>query len=162
VTEVDPGTGNMNVKRAEPWINTVNPIISYLFHCNTDVTSLHSGTAIKGVLLCVSNYVTKASLKTHMIFDTIWSMFEKNSEMIGGIQSQHDKACQLMTKIAHNLSTKMEMGSSMVCIYLLGNPDHYTSHAFQPFYWKSYVNEAQKAWGEDTSADAPQKVMLVK
>ncbi|KAF9455953.1 hypothetical protein BDZ94DRAFT_1178848, partial [Collybia nuda] len=76
-TEVDLATGNLNVKKGEPWINTVSPVISYLFRCNTDVTSLRSGTAIKGVLLYVSNYVTKPALKTHIIFDTIRSMFQK-------------------------------------------------------------------------------------
>ncbi len=36
--------------------------------CNTDVTSLSSGTAIKAVVLYISNYITKSSLKTHVGF----------------------------------------------------------------------------------------------
>ncbi|KAF8877980.1 hypothetical protein BD779DRAFT_1430579, partial [Infundibulicybe gibba] len=43
-----------------------------------------------------------------------------------------------MTKIVNNLSAKMEMGSPMVSMYLLGNPDHYKSHEFTVFYWQSY------------------------
>ncbi|KAF8223999.1 hypothetical protein L208DRAFT_1218390, partial [Tricholoma matsutake] len=80
-TQVDPVTGALNVKKREPWINTFSPVISYLFHCNTDVTSLRSGTAIKGVLLYVSDYITKMSLKTHVVFESIQSVFQKNSEM---------------------------------------------------------------------------------
>ena len=29
----------------------------------------------------------------------------------------------------------------MASMYLLENPDHYTSHQFIPFWWKLYVNE---------------------
>ncbi|KAF9465627.1 hypothetical protein BDZ94DRAFT_1288743 [Collybia nuda] len=143
-TEVDPATGNLNIKKGEPWINTFSPLISYLFRCNTDVTSLRSGTAIKGVLLYVSNY-------THMIFDTIRSMFQKNTEMIGGTKSQHEKARSLMTKIVNTLSAKMEMGAPMVCI-----------HSFQSFYWKAYVSEARRVWGEDTTGEAPENIIIIK
>ena len=34
----------------------------------------------------------------------------------------------------------------MACMYLLGNPDHYTSHRFVPFYWKQYANRVAAAW----------------
>ena len=47
MTEVDPHTGALNVKKGEPWINTLTPLVTYLLRCNTDVTSLLSGTAIK-------------------------------------------------------------------------------------------------------------------
>ncbi|KAF8240473.1 hypothetical protein L208DRAFT_1060869, partial [Tricholoma matsutake] len=43
-----------------------------------------------------------------------------------------------MTKIINSLSAKMEIGSPMACMYLLGNPDHYTNYSFIPFYWKSF------------------------
>ncbi|KAF8224558.1 hypothetical protein L208DRAFT_1076759, partial [Tricholoma matsutake] len=76
-TEVDPLTGALNIKKKEPWINTFTPVISYVFRCNTDVTSLRSGTAIKGVLLYVSDYITKTSLKTHVVFESIRSVFHK-------------------------------------------------------------------------------------
>ncbi|KAF9471127.1 hypothetical protein BDN70DRAFT_776046, partial [Pholiota conissans] len=40
----------------------------------------------------------------------------------------------------------LEIGSPMACMYLLGNPDHYTSHDFVPFWWKSYVSEIIRTW----------------
>jgi hypothetical protein len=134
------------MKKGESWLNTFTYAVTYILRCNTDVTSLRSGTAIKGVLLYVSNYVTKPALKTHVIFDTVRSMFQKHSEMIGGDDTRKDKARKLMTKIVNSLSAKMEMGSPMACMYLLGNPDHYTNYSFVPFYWKSFVQEARKQW----------------
>ena len=38
--EVDPETGALNMKKGEPMINTVTPLLTYLFRSNTDVTSL--------------------------------------------------------------------------------------------------------------------------
>jgi hypothetical protein len=51
--------GALDIKKGEEWMNTVNPVISYLFHCNTDVTSLLFGTAIKAVVAYISDYITK-------------------------------------------------------------------------------------------------------
>jgi hypothetical protein len=70
-TEVEPETGALNMKKLEPMINTITPLVTYLFRCNTDVTSLKSGTAIKAVIMYVSDYITKCSLKTHIMFDVI-------------------------------------------------------------------------------------------
>ena len=60
----------------------------------------------------------------------------------------------------------------MASLYLLGNPDHYTSHKFTLFYWKNYVREAQSAWLDTENnttnllnteyKDAPDKVVLQK
>jgi hypothetical protein len=140
--EVDMETGRIDMKKRESWLNTFTYLVTYLFRCNTDITSLRSGTAIKGVLLYVTNYVTKSSLKTHVIFDTVRSMFQKHSDIIGGSDTRKSKARKLMTRIMNSLSAKMEIGSPMACMYLLGNPDHYTDHTFVPFYWQSFVREA--------------------
>ncbi len=42
----------------------------------------------------------------------------------------------------------------MAALYLLENPDHYTSHEFVPFWWRSYVSEVRRAW-EDTTNEHP-------
>ena len=70
-TTVDPATGYLSLKKLEAWINTVTPLLCYIFQGNTDTTSLRSGTAIKGVLYYCTDYITKPGLKTHIIFDAI-------------------------------------------------------------------------------------------
>ena len=161
-TRVDPITGALDMKKKESWINFFSTVVSYLFRCNTDITSLRSGTAIKGTLLYISDYITKMMLKTHVAFDSIRSVFQKNSEMLGGCESQHVKARKLMTKMVNTMSAKLELGSPMICLYLLGNPDHYTSHQFVPFYWLSFVQEVRKAWDEDLTGEPPQKIGMIK
>jgi hypothetical protein len=161
-TDIDPGTGALNLKKCEPWMNNITPIVTYLFRCNTDVTCLFSGTAIKGVVLYVSDYITKSSLKTHVIFDSIKAVFTKNREMIGSSLPSKEKARQLMSKVVNLLSTKMEMGAPMICMYLLGNPDHYTDHTFIPFYWQSFVSEVLRAWHTEDDNIINEKIVLIK
>ncbi|KAF8240184.1 hypothetical protein L208DRAFT_1220679, partial [Tricholoma matsutake] len=66
------------------------------------------------------------------------------------------------------LSAKTEMGSPMICLYLLGNPDHYTNHTFVPFYWQSFVSKARAAWHTDSehsqhpTDDVPEKVAMLQ
>ena len=153
-------TGAITLKKLEPWLNTFTPVVTYLFRCNTDVTSLSSGTAIKAVVIYVSDYITKTTLKTHTIFDSIRSVFHKNTEMIGGTLPMQEKARRIMTKIVNLLSAKAEMGSPMICMYLLGNPDHYTSHTFVPFYWQSFVTQVRQDF--DEYEQEVQKITLIK
>jgi hypothetical protein len=58
-TLVDPMTGALIIKKGEAWLNTFTPTITYVLRCNTDTTSLLSGTAIKAIVAYVSDYVTK-------------------------------------------------------------------------------------------------------
>ncbi|KAJ7131995.1 hypothetical protein C8R46DRAFT_845303, partial [Mycena filopes] len=41
--------------------------------------------------------------------------------------------------MVNSMSTKMEIGSPMACMYLLGHPDNYPSHKFANFAWRSYI-----------------------
>ena len=150
-TEVDPESGSILMKKSEQWLNTFSYLVTYLLRCNTDVTSLRSGTAIKAVLLYVTNYVTKSPLKTYAVFDTIRSIFERNPDVVVGSDSAKEKARKLMTKIVNSLSAKMEMGNPMICMYILGNPDHYKSHEFRVFYWTSFVTAARSPWVKTSS-----------
>jgi len=129
------------MKKGEPWINTFTPITTYLLRCNTDVTSLLSGTTIKAIVAYISDYVTKPGLKTYTVFDTITSVFDRNSEMLSESFECKEKARHLMIQIVNSLTSKIEIGGSMASLYLLGNPDHYTNMKFVTVYWRGYVRE---------------------
>ena len=68
-----------------------------------------------------------------------------------------------MTKSVNALTAKMEIGSPMANMYLLGNPDHYTGHKFVNFYWRNYVQEIeiQSAWESPKEGDKAAKVVLM-
>jgi len=155
-------SGALNIKKGESMLNTVTAEVTYLIRSNTDVTSLLSGTAIKAVVAYVSDYISKPSLKTYLIFEAVKSVFDKNSEMLGGTLDRKEKARRLLTQIVNNLTSKLEIGGPMASMYLLRNPDHYTSHQFRTFYWSSYVKAARYAWHPNDEEYGEDQMVLLK
>ncbi|PBK87469.1 hypothetical protein ARMGADRAFT_907344, partial [Armillaria gallica] len=161
-TKIDEETGSLNMKKREPWINTITPELTYIMRCNTDVTNLSSGTAIKAVVLYISNYITKTSLRTHVVFEVIRDIFAKSVDIVESHLPEKEKARRLMGKIVNLLAVKLELGAPMLSMYLLGHPDHYTDHQFVPFYWKSFVHKAQQYWSQEDDHEDHDKVLLVR
>ncbi|KAF9035647.1 hypothetical protein BJ165DRAFT_1320698, partial [Panaeolus papilionaceus] len=97
------------------------------------------------------------------VFDSIRSLFLKNSEMLGGGLSMQEKARKFMTKVVNMMSAKTEMGAPLISMYLLGHPDHYTSHIFIPFYWQRFVFEVRHVFQRGDTDDAnDERVVLYK
>ena len=139
------------MKKGEAWLNTFTPAVSYLLRCNHDVTSLLSGTAIKSVIAYVADYITKTPLKTHVMFQAVQQVFERNTELIGSVKTKKDKARSLITKIVNALTAASEIGEPMASMYLLKHRDHYTSHQFRACYWRGYVYEVMQAWTDSVN-----------
>ncbi len=99
-------------------MNTFNVVTTYLCCCNTDCTSLLSGTAIKAVVAYVCDYISKTGLSAYTAFDIIKQVLSKNSELIGGSNDHKTTACTLMIKMINALTAKMEMGSPMAAMWL--------------------------------------------
>jgi hypothetical protein len=164
-TMVDPATGALKMKKGEAWINYFSPLLTFLVRCNTDTTSLLSGTAIKATVAYITDYVTKPGLNTYSMFDTIRQIFERNETLLTVNENMQNSARSLVTKMVNALTAKLEIGSPMASMYLLGNPDHYTSHEFVNFYWRSFVREACSVFStplEDIDNNIPEKVVLNK
>ncbi len=161
---LDPETGALNLKKGEPWTNMFTAALTYLVCCNTDVTNLSSGTAIKAVVLYISNYITKTTLKTHVIFDVIRDVFEKNTGILASSVSSKEKARCLMGKIVNLLAVKQEMGAPMLAMYLMGHPDHYMDHQFKTLYWKNYMTEVRDVWRDknNKAEEDTHKLTMVK
>ena len=158
-TYVDHSDGHIVMKKRERMMNTFSYALTYLLRCNTDVTSLLSGTSIKAVISYVSDYITKPTLKTHQIFSSAYDVFEKNSEMIGGDPNTQDAARKLLLKIVNSLTAKMEIGSPLACLYMLDNPDHYTSHEFVTCWWRHYMAEIMREGSADVNDGNREKGM---
>jgi len=131
-------------------VNTFTPALTYLSRCNMDVSSLLSGTSIKAIILYITDYVTKPTLKMHQVFSSAYNLFSKYTDLSVEDKSQGEKARALIMKIVNALASKMEIGSPMACLYLLDNPDHYTGYTFVPFWWRSYVQSVNKSF-QDTN-----------
>lgn len=138
---MDHSDGHILMKKKESWLNTFSYPLTYLLRCNTDITSLLLGMSIKAIISYVTDYVTKPTLKTHQVFSSAYDVYEKNSDLIGADKNTVDSARKLMLKITNLLTAKMEISSPLASLYLLENPDHYTSHEFPLCWWRNYVSE---------------------
>ncbi|EDQ98366.1 uncharacterized protein LACBIDRAFT_303384 [Laccaria bicolor S238N-H82] len=80
--------------------------------------------------------------------------------MLGGSLERKEKARKIVTQASNCLTARMEIGGPMAALYLLGNPDHYTSHKFVVVYWKNFVREALKPFRseEDLEKEIPEKL----
>ena len=111
----------------------------------------------------MTKYVTKPVLKTYVAFDAVRLIFQKNTEIINSEKSKNEKARKLMTKVVNSLSGKSEMGSPMICMYLLNHPNHYTKYNFINFHWPSYVKEVENAWNMDIdNTNDSDKISIIK
>jgi len=54
------------------------------------------------------------------VFDVIKSIFDKNSEMIGGSLKCKEKVRKIFTQVVNSLTSKSEIGGPMASLYLLG------------------------------------------
>ncbi|KAJ3521857.1 hypothetical protein NMY22_g12139 [Coprinellus aureogranulatus] len=115
---IDPD-GHINMKKLEQWINTINRTMAYCFGCNTDSSSLLSGTAVKATAGYVADYIVKMGLKTYEIFSSIYDVFEKQTGIWSESDSDHQAARRLILKMANSLAGKIEIGGPMAAMYLL-------------------------------------------
>ena len=125
------------------------------------MTSLLSGTALKSVIAYVADYITKTPLKTHVMFQSVQNVFERNEELLGGQKNKKEKARSLITKMVNALTAASEIGGPMASMYLLKHPDHYTSHKFRVFYWRSFVTEVMQAWTDSGDIADPVKSTVI-
>ncbi|KAH6903577.1 hypothetical protein BKA70DRAFT_1110724, partial [Coprinopsis sp. MPI-PUGE-AT-0042] len=76
-SRVDPKDGHIELKKLDGSINDITPTVTYGFRCNTDTTSLQSGTGIKATVGYVCDYLTKTFLKTHQIFSSMYDAWNR-------------------------------------------------------------------------------------
>ncbi|KAI0338472.1 hypothetical protein BDW22DRAFT_1459677, partial [Trametopsis cervina] len=161
---VDWVTGSVQLRQTEEWLNTFNITLTYLLRCNTDVTCLLSSTQVRAIIAYVTDYVTKSSLKTHAVFETIKAVLDRKTEILNTHPSASDAARAVLVKIVNGLTAKSESPGPMTCAYLLGQPDHYTPETFRVFYWwpfTKHVHDTAFTSPGDVSQDVrSEKVIL--
>ncbi len=82
LTELDPETSSILLRRLHPWINNYNDLILFLVQCNMDIKYIGSGEAAKALVYYVTDYITKQSLPTHIGFSALQYAIVKNNEKL--------------------------------------------------------------------------------
>jgi len=144
-TAVDD-TGYIHLRHDEPQMNSVNHFLTYMLRCNTDVSCLLTGTAIKAVMAYATDYITKPSLKTPSMFSLIRKQLDRAQPLDCVDADRHEKGRKIITSIVNSFTSKYEIGAPLASSYLLDLPDHYKSHTFRHVYWRSFVKEVMSVF----------------
>ncbi len=142
LTELDPETSSILLRRLHPWINNYNDLILFLVQCNMDIKYIGSGEAAKALVYYVTDYITKQTLPTHVGFSALQYAIVKNNEKFDGDVQTGDnaKARSMVTKVVNQLAARQEMPHQQIMSYLVGGGDYYTSHKFKNLRWTDFVD----------------------
>jgi hypothetical protein len=105
ITELDPETMSILLRRLHPRINNFNELIIFLVRCNMDITYIGSGEAAKALVYYISDYITKITLATHIGLEALAYAIEQNEmKYVGRKKSTTKSECTLGYHISPTVS----------------------------------------------------------
>ena len=136
-TEFDLDTGELQMRCLDGLVNNFNSAMIELIRCNMDIQFLGSGPSTKAVIYYITDYITKAQLKTHVAYAALALAVQK-LEQTTAKDDPITRAKRLLQKCAFSMLGQQELSGQQVASYLVDLEDHFSSHDFQPMYWTSY------------------------
>ena len=141
VSRMDAETSAVLLRRLHPRIACYNDVVVFLMRCNMDIKFIGSGDSAKALLYYITDYITKASLPTHIGLGALTYAIQKSNEKYGEIEeSELDDRQRLgaLTTTVMRMMSRQELSQQQVMSYLVGGGDVYTSHVFRTLYWGSF------------------------
>jgi hypothetical protein len=138
VTDQDPETESIRLRRLHPRISRYNDLISFLIKCNNDIQFIGSGEAAQALIYYVTNYITKENLPTHAGFSALAYALKRSQEQHGPTDSSNRTAKSLVTKSINAMMGKKEISHQLVMAMLIGGGDYYTSHKYGLLHWGAF------------------------
>ena len=110
-----------------------------------DIQFLGSGPSTKAVIYYITDYITKAQLKTHVAYAALALAVQKLEQTNTTDDLPTTYAKKLLQKCAFTMVSHQELSGQQVASYLLDLEDHFSSHSFEPIYWTNYEYVVNKA-----------------
>ncbi len=133
VSSINIESGEIRLKRLHETINNFNEYIISACRSNMDIKYIFSGSDAKALVYYITDYVTKSSLSFHDTFSLVLKAIqsvEKRSLNIDATLNAEEKSRRLVLRCYNTLASQQELSSVQVASYLMGWPDHYTTHEF--------------------------------
>ncbi len=133
VSSIDIESGEIKLKRLHETINNFNEYIISACRSNMDIKYIFSGSDAKALVYYITDYVTKSSLSFHDTFSLVLKAvqsFEKQKLNIDTGLNAEEKSRRLVLRCYNTLASQQELSGVQVASYLMGWPDHYTTHEF--------------------------------
>ena len=146
VSSINLESGEIKLKRLHETINNFNEYIISACRSNMDIKYIFSGSDAKALVYYITDYVTKSSLSFHDTYALVQKAFqhiEKQSGENTTMMSAEDKSRRLVLRCYNTLASQQELSGVQVASYLMGWPDHYTTHDFANLFLISIENYLQ-------------------
>lgn len=146
LTEIDPETESILLRRLHPRINNFNELVIFLMQCNMDIKYIGSGEAAKALVYYITDYITKQDMPTHVGFSALRYALQRTSREFWSTSDQDTAKIDrsVIIKSINALNARQEMSHQQVMSYLVGGGDFYTSHWFQTLKWMDFVRHVIK------------------
>jgi hypothetical protein len=133
LTEIDPETQSILLRRLHPRINNFNDIVLFLMRCNMDIKYIGSGEAAKALVYYVTDYITKNNLAVQAGLGALTYAIQSNETKYRSDDKSTatNRNKSLFTKTVNAMMARQEMSHQQVLSHLVGGGDYYTSHTFR-------------------------------
>ena len=146
VSSINLETGEIKLKRLHETINDFNEYIISACRSNMDIKYIFSGSDAKALVYYITDYVTKSSLSFHDTFSLVLKAvqsLEKQTLRNDINISVEEKSRRLVLRCYNTLASQQELSGVQVASYLMGWPDHYTTHEFSNLFLIGIENYLQ-------------------
>ncbi len=147
-TCIDEETGSILLRRWHPRIANYNDVVMFLLQANMDIKHIGSGQGAKALLYYITDYITKASLPTHVGLSALLYAIGRASEKLrGGVDNCSVQLSRsALTTTVNRMLSRQEVSHAQVMSYLVGGGDHYASHRFRVLHFGAFDRMFRRVW----------------
>jgi DNA replication protein DnaC len=145
-TEFDLTSGELHMRHLDGLVNNFNTTMLEIIRCNMDIQFLGSGPSTKAIIYYITDYITKAQLKSHVAYAALELAVQKLEQSITPDDSAATRAKRLLQKCAYSMISQQELSGQQVASYLLDLEDHFSSHVYAPIYWTTYEKMVDRVY----------------
>ena len=153
-SSINVDSGEIKLKRLHATINNFNEYIISACRSNMDIKFIYSGSDAKALVYYITDYVTKTNLSFHDTFSLVLKAVKSMEKSpLGGADSMsaEEKSRRLVLRCYNTLASQQELSGMQVASYLMGWPDHYTTHEFANIHLISVEHYLQAALLDERS-----------
>ena len=156
-TSVDDVTGSILVRRLHPRIANFNDLIIFLLRANMELKHIGSGEGAKALIYYITDYITKASLPTHVGLSALLCAINRTCEKYRDVPDwEETRSCGALTVVVNSMMARQEIPHQQVMSYLVGGGDHYKSEKFRVLHYGSFERLVLRYWLADEVDLVPQ------
>ncbi|KAF8233557.1 hypothetical protein L208DRAFT_1266138, partial [Tricholoma matsutake] len=135
---VDVTTGELTLQCLDGLVNNLNATTLQTMRCNMDIKFIGSGTAVKAIMYCITDYILKSQLKAHVAYATLELAVTKLGSYNPGEDLMTVCTKNMLQKCANSMISWQELSGQFVATYLLDFQDHYMSHRYRKLFWTNF------------------------